>query len=76
MNDNTIPVAFFICAFGAVAVMGVADSCSAKGPPPPPPPVSSCEPCPTRADNAKLREAHAACDARAKTWEERARGVK
>jgi hypothetical protein len=34
--------------------------------------VSACPPCPTTADNAKLREAHAMCDQRAKEWERRA----
>jgi hypothetical protein len=38
--------------------------------------TATCPPCPTTADNAKLREAHATCDQRAKEWEERARGVR
>jgi hypothetical protein len=41
-----------------------------------PPVTATCPPCPTTADNAKLRDAHAMCDQRAKTWEQRARGVK
>ena len=38
----------------------------------PSPTVRTCPPCPTTADNAKLLEAHASCDARAKEWERRA----
>lgn len=47
-----------------------------KHPVPIPTATAACPPCPTRADNAKLREAHAMCDQRAKEWELRARGVK
>lgn len=44
-----------------------------KRPAPIPTATATCPPCPTAADNAKLREAHAMCDQRAKEWERRAR---
>lgn len=44
-----------------------------KRPVPIPTATAACPPCPSATDNAKLREAHAMCDADRKVWEQRAR---